>query len=193
MSPRQCVECGAEATCERVIEELVVHLCARHAAEVDRGDEEDAEMGIHTLEGELDGGPRTGAVLVCSTTGWAFGPVFRSAEDAERFQTWCRQPMTAPSRFAALFAPVKPSAHAVRPRIVWYGADDLRKLDDMDLRRLHTEWITLPDCQWCDERCAGVECEVHDGYLCAPAGELPAGPIGAPDHDEPEITRSRGL
>ena len=96
-------------------------------------------MGIHTLEGELDGGPRTGAVLVCSTTGWAFGPVFRSAEDAERFQAWCRQPMTAPSAFAALCAPVKPSAQSpsdVRPRLEWYGVDDLRDLDDADFRRL---------------------------------------------------------
>ena len=168
MSPRQCVECGAKATCERVIGGLVVHLCARHAAEVDRGDEEDAEMGIHTLEGELDGGPRTGAVLVCSTTGWAFGPVFRSAEDAERFQAWSR------------------------PLLPRYGVRDLRGLDDADLRRLDTEWITLPDCQWCGERCIGDPCPEHEA-ACTPKGELARMPIGMPDHDEPGITRSRGL
>lgn len=31
------------------------------------------------------------AVLYCSTTGWAFGPVFRSSDEAERFLTWLRE------------------------------------------------------------------------------------------------------
>ena len=71
-------------------------------------------------------------------------------------------------------------------------ACDLRDLDDADLCRLHTEWITLPDCQWCGERCVGDPCPEHEA-ACTPKGELARMPFGVPDHDEPGITRSRGL
>lgn len=40
-------------------------------------------MGCRILDGGEDG-----AVFYCSTSDWAFGPVFASAEDAEKFQEW---------------------------------------------------------------------------------------------------------
>ena len=60
MSAQQCVECGAVATCERVIVGLVAHLCADHAAEVDRGTEEEDEMAnkyrVEALKAEAEAG-----------------------------------------------------------------------------------------------------------------------------------------
>jgi len=44
-------------------------------------------MGCRILAEKHDGR----AVLYCSTTGWAFGPVFSSYEEAERFLTWLRE------------------------------------------------------------------------------------------------------
>ncbi len=41
-------------------------------------------MGCRILEGEN----QEGAVLYCSTTGWAFGPLFEDRLDAESFLDW---------------------------------------------------------------------------------------------------------
>jgi len=43
-------------------------------------------MGCRILKGE-----EGRAVLYCSTTDWAFGPVFWSYEQAERFLAWLRE------------------------------------------------------------------------------------------------------
>ena len=40
-------------------------------------------MSVEILEGR-----HSNAVLICNTTDWAFGPVFKSAEHAEDFCTW---------------------------------------------------------------------------------------------------------
>ena len=45
-------------------------------------------MGIRTLEGVYDGGDRK-AVMVCSTSGQAFGPLFDDAEEIDDFLAWC--------------------------------------------------------------------------------------------------------
>lgn len=46
-------------------------------------------MGVRIIEGnEAYPGGRTMAVLYCSTTMWAFGPVFDSVEQAEDFLKW---------------------------------------------------------------------------------------------------------
>ena len=128
-------------------------------------------MGIHTIKGTCEG--RDCAAMVDSVTGCVFGPLFRSEDDCNRFQFFARQ-----------------RAHD-------FGASGIRDLEDGDLMKLHLQWLTLPECRWCHERVPneipgidGIECEDRDGYLCAPAGSLDAGPIGAPDHDEPGITRS---
>ena len=44
-------------------------------------------MGVRILEGEYDGGYSC-AVLVCSTTETAFGPLFRDSSQAEAFVNW---------------------------------------------------------------------------------------------------------
>lgn len=43
-------------------------------------------MGIGTLVGELNGRPC--AVLVCTTSGEAFGPTFEDADEVEAFLDW---------------------------------------------------------------------------------------------------------
>lgn len=46
-------------------------------------------MGIRIFIGIGDGWER-GAFLYCSTSGWAFGPMFESSDEAEAFLTWYR-------------------------------------------------------------------------------------------------------
>jgi hypothetical protein len=41
-------------------------------------------MGVRILEG------KEGAVFYCSTTGWAFGPLMASREEAEAFLKWLK-------------------------------------------------------------------------------------------------------
>ena len=41
-------------------------------------------MGVRILEGEN----QEGAVLYCSTVGWAFGPLFLDRQDAQSFLDW---------------------------------------------------------------------------------------------------------
>ncbi len=42
-------------------------------------------MGVRIWEGTLDGGRREAAGLYCSTTDWAFGPLFDDYEEADAF------------------------------------------------------------------------------------------------------------
>lgn len=44
-------------------------------------------MGLRTIEGTYDG-DTTGAVMICSTTMWAFGPVFDDCQEVDCFQKW---------------------------------------------------------------------------------------------------------
>lgn len=48
-------------------------------------------MSVKILEGTGEGESR-GAVLFCSTTEWAFGPVFNSSQEAMDFLAFCREP-----------------------------------------------------------------------------------------------------
>lgn len=48
-------------------------------------------MAVKILEGTGQG-ESLGAVLFCSTTDWAFGPVFDSAQEAMDFLEFCREP-----------------------------------------------------------------------------------------------------
>lgn len=52
-------------------------------------------MGCRILVERRDGR----AVLYCSTTQWAFGPLFRNEEQAERFLVWLRD---TPNQFQTL-------------------------------------------------------------------------------------------
>lgn len=45
-------------------------------------------MGCRILQGDGSTIDSVGAVLYCSTAGWAFGPVFDDREQAERFIEW---------------------------------------------------------------------------------------------------------
>ena len=42
-------------------------------------------MGVRIIEGNGSYGTETGAVLICSTSGVAFGPVMHDSEEAEKF------------------------------------------------------------------------------------------------------------
>lgn len=48
-------------------------------------------MGIRILSGTRinEGDGTTGAVLYCSTSGLAFGPLFTDDDEAEAFLDWC--------------------------------------------------------------------------------------------------------
>jgi hypothetical protein len=48
-------------------------------------------MSIKIIEATGEGDSQ-GAVLYCSTTEWAFGPVFRTVEDAQEFLVFCPRP-----------------------------------------------------------------------------------------------------
>ncbi len=50
-------------------------------------------MGVSVLSGGANeageyAGGNTSAVMYCNTSGWAFGPVFESREQAEEFMAW---------------------------------------------------------------------------------------------------------
>jgi hypothetical protein len=71
-------------------------------------------VGVRLLTGEYDGGPSNqSTVLVDSVTGFAFGPVFDSPDDAEEFVEHVR---TKDGR-------------------------DPRTVPDGELERLHVEWV----------------------------------------------------
>lgn len=56
-----------------------------------------------------------GAVMYCSATGWAFGPLFDSADDCREFMAWVDQDK---------------------------GADvELRQLSTRELYELHSRWL----------------------------------------------------
>lgn len=73
-------------------------------------------MGIRIIEGTWDG-TRDGAVMTCSTSMWAFGPIFETAEDVEAF---------------LLYAEAR-------------GVPDVRTLSDDELSDLHAAWVTGKD------------------------------------------------
>ena len=47
-------------------------------------------MGVRIIEGLYDG-TISGAVLLCSTTEWAFGPLFDNTQEASLFLDWCAE------------------------------------------------------------------------------------------------------
>ncbi len=49
-------------------------------------------MGIHLLVGrKVNDSDEPGAVMFCSTSGLAFGPVFESEDEADRFVEWANR------------------------------------------------------------------------------------------------------
>ena len=75
-------------------------------------------MGCRILEG------REGrAVLYCSTTDWAFGPVFESVPAAESFLTW-----------------LKLAVHNERT-IFGLPYDDPRSYKEESLTKLYAQWL----------------------------------------------------
>lgn len=63
--------------------------------------------------------------LYCSTSMWAFGPVFEDADQAESFLQWANK-------------------HVGR---------DLRLLTDEDLSRVHSNWLSsTAECEICGDR-----------------------------------------
>lgn len=76
-------------------------------------------MGIHTLFN----GDNTEAVLYCSTSGWAFGPVFRDSFDASL------------------------KADSFVEYVKSHTGEDARMLEDKILRDLYRKF--LDDCQSC--------------------------------------------
>lgn len=48
-------------------------------------------MGCRVLEGKMDGGEQSAAVLYDSTSGYAFGPLFDDADTANDFIAWCQK------------------------------------------------------------------------------------------------------
>ena len=45
-------------------------------------------MGVRIIQGRFDGDSRGYAVLYCSTSMWAFGPVFEDEFQAQEFLDW---------------------------------------------------------------------------------------------------------
>lgn len=86
-------------------------------------------MGVRILHGDRRRGYEL-SVLYCSTTGWAFGPVFPSAEHAEAFLDW----------FAAGHATAAARALGVRPVQPLGDGTDPRHWEHHHLEALHREW-----------------------------------------------------
>lgn len=55
-------------------------------------------MGVRYVIGEYDG-TRPAVVMVCSTSGTAFGPLLESVEEAERLQAYALARLARPVRF----------------------------------------------------------------------------------------------
>jgi len=87
-------------------------------------------MGVHILYDPSEGA----AVLWCSTTDWAFGPVIRdnefgdgvsAVELAEEFLAWLgEQP--------------RPDQEYIPIGVLWHG--DPRDLTDRGLEKMYTDW-----------------------------------------------------
>lgn len=45
-------------------------------------------MGVRILSGNIDGSHFTGACFYCSTSMWAFGPIFEDEIEAHAFLEW---------------------------------------------------------------------------------------------------------
>lgn len=74
---------------------------------------------------------RRQSVMVCTTTDWAFGPVFREAEDAEEFLIWVRE--NGPER--ALTLGLK--THGLGT----HNGTDPRDYPDRGLEALYQAWL----------------------------------------------------
>lgn len=77
-------------------------------------------MSVEIIEGERvgDDSGRLQAVITCSVSGWALGPVFDSAEEAQSFIDYARR----------------------------VYEQDVRDLSDECLRGLHRAWLRLQVC-----------------------------------------------
>lgn len=93
-------------------------------------------MGVRVLYAAED----RNAVLYCSTTAWAFGPMFRDdaerdgRERAEAFLRWLRD-----------YAPSKSDLNA-SGRVLGYKGDP-RALHDEALERAYTTWLAQEQAQ----------------------------------------------
>ena len=83
-------------------------------------------MGVRILHDTHSHSLNTSACLYCSTSGWAFGPVFDSDDEhdgAERASAFLR----------------------------WLGGREPRLLTDSELLALHGEWRAQEAAQWLKE------------------------------------------
>lgn len=83
-------------------------------------------MGVRTI------GHDNFAVMYCSTTDWAFGPVFNERDGHDAFE-----------RIESFLRWFKRNGD-VYP--LWY--DDPRQLTDSELERKYSEWLKQEDEQW---------------------------------------------
>lgn len=66
------------------------------------------------------------AVMICTTTDWAFGPVFDGKDEVLSFLQWLK---------------ANPQPDRMVTRLLGLNADDPRSYDDGELERLYLEWL----------------------------------------------------
>ena len=87
-------------------------------------------MGVRALE-EYDGGR---VVLYCSTTDWAFGPVFESKAHAQSLLTWLRE---------------CPQPHTFH--LGWNSGADPRNFLSCELEKAYSIWLSVTKpCTHCE-------------------------------------------
>ena len=103
-------------------------------------------MGVRIIHDDRD----DLAVLYCSTSDWAFGPVFysREREDADGNYLDTRYAAERAEAFCDWFTDGDAAETAARLGIRATGSgnmDDPRCFSDVDLERLYEEWLTIED------------------------------------------------
>ena len=93
-------------------------------------------MGVRILSDQRQDYPTIShAVLYCSTSDWAFGPVFYGDDDHEaheRAEAFCR----------------------------WLGEREPRRMADSELERAYSEWCEQEAEQWASEREQAEACAI---------------------------------
>lgn len=89
-------------------------------------------MGVRILQGSDDNSTHTTAVLYCSTTDWAFGPLFSSDDEHDAFER------------ADMFLKWFSKNGNVGP----LHYDDVRQLTDSELESAYSDWLRQEAEQW---------------------------------------------
>lgn len=91
------------------------------------------------------------ATLFCSTTDWAFGPVFSDSDDhdaderAEAFLRWLNTTETW-------------ATYEQHP-LIRHGHRDARQLTELSLARAYGDWLAQEPAQWAREHAAELASE----------------------------------